>query len=173
MTTNSVQIDVAADIRLELDNGTFSQTFTPVRQIGEVDLVLEESNDLKVDVVPYRVKTRQGSRGCFSYLVTTSILVRKKFPQSVLDSAGRIPLAQTDLYVTLLQEINDFFLPSQETGASGRKLTNVPEATWQETEEKNEDGIIGPYSKYLNEEQQFIGIVRVTYEVSRIPVLLP
>ena len=167
--TASIQVDVAVGIVTELTSHSFSQSFTPRRQLGELDVNLKELNTLVVDVVPFKLTSRLANRGAIAYTCVTSIVIRKKFPANTLVS-GRIPLTQTDGLMSLMQEIHDYFTVSQQIPRTGRRLASVPEAVWMEHEEKNEDGIIGPYSKYLNEEQTFVGIIRVTYEVHRTPV---
>ena len=170
MTTNSVQVDIAAAIVTELNAHAFSTKFTAKRQAGEINYELKETSDVVVDVVPFSMKTKLGSRGTVDYTVVTSICIRKKIPSNEQGVDGWIPNAQVDPLFVLLQEINDYFIPSQDNGRSGRRLADAPEAAWVENTKENEDGIMGPYSKFLMEEKQFVGIVRVTYEVSRVPV---
>ena len=169
MTTNSVQIDVAQAIVDELNDHSFSLAFTAVRQAGEISYELT-NNDLAVDVVPFQMRCMLESHGTANYKVTTSICVRKKIATHEQGSDGWMPNTQIDPLFVLLQEINDYFMPSKDTGRSGRRLTGVEEAAWMENAKENEDGVFGPYAKYLREEKQFVGIVRVTYDVSRVPV---
>lgn len=160
----SVQIDVAEAIMVELNNHTFTQAFTAVRQAGEIDYELINSEELLVDVVPFSVKIAFADRGKLNYSVLTSICVRKKFNTLLQDdTTGRIANECVDPYFILVQEIHDYFY-YQQPSYSGRRLTDVPEAAIEEGAE-----ILAPFAKYLREMNMFLGIIRLPYEVYRSP----
>lgn len=163
MPNSSVQIDVAEAMLTEIQAVTFSQTIAAARQCGEIDVALEsDTNSFRVDIIPHSVKTGMADRKNVSYMVTTTVALRRKFPQSLQDAdTGLIPNTYLDPCFVLLQELHDFWVPAQP-GYSGRRLSTIPEASWQEGAT-----IEAPYAMYLKEENQFVGLVRVIYEVVR------
>ena len=167
---NSAQVDAAIGITEELTNGSFSQTFTPRRQYGDIDFVLAKENTLVVDVIPYEIRQDFSSRKGYDYNVVTTVCVRYKFPRGVrVDEV--IPATTIDPYMVLVQEISDFFSPTQPSG-SGRVLTSYQDATWQELPKlpyTEEPAILAPYDKYLRENDQFVGLVRIMYMFTRLP----
>lgn len=159
---NAVEVDIAEAIKDELNDATFSLAFDAERSEADATVPLTGLSTLRVDVVPWLPQPELDARGLITYAVDVDILIRKRFPPSDQDaSTGRIPTTETDALRYLRQEITEFFLPCQPN-QDGRALTDVADASWQET--KVISGMVRPHFK---QHRQFTAWLRVTYSISR------
>lgn len=135
------------------------------RNYADWELELRTLGELHVDVVPVEYsETELDGRGSVGYACAVDIGVRKKFGQPDLEKCGRIDLAEIDRLVLFVQELHEFFIKADSTDGTtiGRRLQDYTDASWRETT------IRSTYSaKHLREMQMFLGIVRVTYDVSK------
>lgn len=167
---DAVLIAVAKAITTELASADFGPAFTPVRNYGSDDLLLDELNELRVDVVPVGMTHQLLTRGSWEYVCQVDVGVRKRFDGRERDyGQGEIPIAEIDSLVELLQRIGEYFAP-ETPSQTGRRLTSLPEAVWSPTGESDNSGIefrAACVREHLRENGQYTGIVRLTYRVPR------
>lgn len=160
---SAIEIDIAEAIKDELNGEAFSQRFEAERNYADASKLLTDMDTLHVDVVPWRAESTLADRGELEYTVETDVVIRKRFGVTEQSpSTGEIPVATIDELMGLRQEISEFFTPSAVTGQTGRELTAVPNASWQETK------VMASYVRpHLKQNRQFTGWIRLTYQVSR------
>lgn len=155
----AVLIEVAEGVTNELrdavDDDEFEGLqFVPERSYAEWDDELPDLDCLHVDVVPVTYdETDLDARESVGYVVSVDVVIRKKFGQKHRTQNGKIDLEEIDRLVLLVEEIYELF--------SKARLTDYDEAIWKETR------ILSSYSrKHLREMSMFLGIVRISFDVS-------
>jgi len=157
-------VDIAAAIAAELDAAALSVEFTPQWSFADWDLELKDLDTLSVDVVPVNFTEEQETQGSWLVTCTVDIGVRKRFDaRQQVAATGRNARDEISTLVDLLQQIAEFWMPAQPD-YSGRKLADIPLATWQETKIKT-----AHVPRHLREMRQYTGIVQVVYEVEKPP----
>jgi hypothetical protein len=145
----SVLIDVADAVTAELNGHVFSQEFTATRTYADWDEQLS-TYELRSDVVPVAsMPTELDTRGSVNYLCSVDIGIRKKLEAGDSD---RVDAEIVDPLVRLIEEIHEWTI--------GKELNY--DATWESTI------FVAAYvPEHLRQNNQFTGIVRVTYSVSK------
>lgn len=160
MSTN-IPVEVAKAIALDIENHTF--TLSPEvhrRYMQEKDLILEDSDDLRIDVQVSDCVTNVITRGSTKYLCQTDIAVRKHFVTAEeVAATGEIDTDELDRLIFLVLEIHDFFARDSDDG-SGRRLATYNEAAFYSAEFRP---LYVP--AHLRQHRQFTGIVTVEYGV--------
>lgn len=160
---SAVEVDIAEAIKDELNNYDFGQSFTATRNYSDVATKLETLDQLIVDVVPWSSESSLEDRGELTYTVLTDILIRRRFGMPEQETgSGEIDTDEIDALMELRQKIGEYFTPSQVTGQDGRRLTDQPNAAWQET--KTMAAYVRPH---LRQFRQFTGWLRITYQICR------
>lgn len=161
---SAVLVTLADAITAELNAATWDGlSLEWERSYADWEIDLRTLGQLKGDVVPVAYdETDLDGRGSVGYACSVDIGVRKKFGQPELEQCGRIDLAEIDRLVLFVQELHEFFIAPSGSTTIGRRLQNYTTANWRETT------IRSTYSqKHLREMQMFLGVVRVTYDVSK------
>jgi len=143
-----MMIDVADAVAAELNGHSFSQEFTATRTYADWDEELTNSI-LRCDLVPVAsMQTDLETRGSVSYLCSVDIGLRKKLDAG---SGGHVTAATVDDLVRLVEEVHEWTI--------GRELDI---ATWDSTV------LVAAFvPEHLRQMNQFTGIVRITYSVSK------
>ena len=136
-------IDIADALVTELNDGTFSQTFTSKRFYRPV-FDLAEMKDLHVTVVPRSIEMEGATRSLVQHDYQIDIAVQKKVSDD----------AQIDGLMGLVQEIADFFRQ--------RRLAAMPQASWVKTENLP---VYAP--EHLEQFRQFTSVLTITFRVLR------
>jgi hypothetical protein len=160
----AVLVTLADAIAAELNAATWEGvTFKAVRSYADWELELKQLGELHVDVVPAEYpNTDLDSRGSVGYGLSLDIGIRKRFEQSDLEKCGAVVLAELDRLVLLVEEFHEFFIAPGNDTTIGRRLQDYPEASWRETAIR-----AAASAKHLREMQMFLGVIRVTYDVSK------
>lgn len=158
----AILVTVASAIYDELANLTLSESFTRYRSYGDWEDLLDDlSTTLRIDVVPNTCQSELFDRGSHLYECNVSILLRKRIPVGDRTN-GKINNSVIDKYIEDLQEIHEYFAPSQPN-LSGLRLASVQQARWLPA-----SGIKAPYSrKVLREHGQYSGWLNVVYGYPR------
>lgn len=129
-------------------------TFEPEWSFADWDDDLSDLDCLKVDVVPVTYdETDLDARESVGYVVSCDVVIRKKFSQKYRRQDGKIDRDEIAALVLLVEEIHEYLCKI--------RLTDYDEASWKETT------IRSTYSrKHLRELSMFLGIVRVSFDVS-------
>jgi hypothetical protein len=167
----AVLVKVSDGITVEVNAALEAGIFTGLQFKAESsyadfqDDELDDLDCLKVDVVPVGyTRTELDDRSSVLYVTASDIAVRKKFSEAQLTQSRRIKKSEIDRLVLFVQELHEFFLrPDAEEGVPiGTRLTTFPEATWRET------NIRTTFSRrHLRDLKMFLGVIRVSYEVSK------
>lgn len=167
----SLPNDVAAAIAAELNAAnSFVLDFQAERSYADWQLVLQDANELRVDVVPLSAKLRDETRGSWEYTVAVNVCIRFRFdPQFQDDETGRMRIEEIDRLADLTQQIGEFFMPCQ-TSQDGRALSDLEEAVLDTTAPDGgvEFPVIGS-AEHLQQHRMFLSIVRLTYRVPTGP----
>lgn len=163
----AVLIALADAIAAEVNAATWDGlSFEADRNYGDYDTNLPELGVLKVDVVPAEyadndIETRAPTVG---YQPTADIVIRKRFDQRDLEACGRIVKEELDRLVLFVEELHEFFIAPDTTDGTtiGRRLQTYTEASWNNTVIR-----ANASRKHLREHQMFLGVIRVTYDVSK------
>jgi len=160
--TKAIPVEVADAIAEELRAHTFTLKPETIHRgyIQDRDLFLSAASDLRLDVVVSDCTTEPASQEDTIYHCTTDIAVRKRFAAAERNADdGKIDEAEIDRLILLVQEIHDYFSRSS-VAMSGRVLSQYNEAIYEGVEFR--PIYDGPT---LRENQQFTGIVSVTFKV--------
>ena len=141
----AVITDIAEAVVVELNAGTFSQTFTAERAFLPV-FELSDLKNVRVTVVPKGVTIIPGGRAHNQHDYAIDVAVQKK-----LDVADN---AEIDPLMTLVDEIADFFRL--------KRLDSYPGAIWLKTD--NEPVFS---QEHLDQMRQFTGLLTFTFRVMR------
>lgn len=161
---SAVLVTLADAITAELNAATWDGLAPNwERSYADWDIGLKTIGQFKCDVVPVAYdETDLDGRGSVGYACSVDLGVRKKFGQEDLEKCGKIVMAEIDRLVLFIEELHEFFIAPSDDTTIGRRLQDYTEASWRETT------IRSTYSqKHLREMQMFLGIVRVTYDVSK------
>lgn len=158
--TNTAALVYVADLVTDvLNDAQFGEgvEFTAERSYADWDLMLEDADELRVDVVPVGHATSDlNSRGNSGYLVTLNIGIRKRFGQAESDQqTGRIDKAEVDRLVLLVEQIHELLCSYQQRNLA----SNV---AWRET--KITDTYV---AAHLRQDRQFTGLILCTFHVKR------
>lgn len=160
---SAVEVDIAEAIATALNAEEFSQSFAASMSYADIATALTETDELKVDVVPWKSESELADRGELEYTVETDIVIRKRFSvQDQVVTTQEINKDAINEMMQLRQEISEFFTPSQVTGQTGRSLSSQPNASWQST--KVMASFVRPH---LRQFRQFTGWLRITYQICR------
>ena len=165
----AVLIEVADAVSDALNGHDFGIPFTAQRSYADWNDELADLAEVKVDVVPFRSVPDLDSVGTYEIPVTIDILIRKHFDYSDQDSDQTIPNEIIDPLIKLVQDVWEFFAPSQANGAhTGRlTLTSGLSAAW---DSDNPARVMADYVRpHLRKMRQFTGWIRVGYVVSKEP----
>jgi hypothetical protein len=150
---------ITAELAVAQQGGRFVdlEAFTPQRSWADWKEDLDELDSLRVDVVGLSYdECELDTRKSVSYTCTTHVGVRRWFPNSQVQTGGRINREKIDRLVYFIQELNEFFCDE-----AGRRLATYPDAVWQATK------ILTTFNrKYLRDKRMFFGLLKVTYEAS-------
>jgi hypothetical protein len=152
--------DIAKAIAAEINAATWDREFTAVASFADWQAKLEEMRaTLLVDVVPgMKPSLELDDRGEVVHLCPCDIAVRYRLnAQDRDDATGRIQWEPVEECVTLLYQLAAYFLPSTDN-PSGRRLTTLPDAVWEETD------IVSLYNWRRLTESLYVGLIRVTYK---------
>jgi hypothetical protein len=145
----SVLIDVADAVAAELNGRVFSQAFTAVRAYADLEEQLSNPG-LRVEVVPVEhVPVDLQTRGSAVYACAADVVVRKKLAAA---GSSTVKADEVDALVSLVEELHEWLMM--------RELAY--EATWESTVL-----ISAVVHHHLRQWNQFTGIIRVTYSISR------
>jgi hypothetical protein len=156
---SSILIQVADAIAHELNGKAFSFEFEAARAYADFDEQLL-SDMLRAEVVPVGpLPTELDGRYSVAYQCSADIVLRKRFTPDDMEQvsgmdAARVKPCVVDPYVALVEEINEWLI--------AKRLTDMEDAVWRET-----SIVAAVVHKHLREWQQFTGILRVTYDVSK------
>lgn len=139
-------IDLADAVVVELEAGTFSQAFTPVRRILP-DFELAELATLRVSVVPKAVEITGATRASSQYDMQVDIGIQKHVGADRDDDVVGL--------CTLVDEIADWL--------RGRALGEAAYAQWVRT---LNDPIYAP--EHLLEKRVFTSVLTLTYRMVTI-----
>lgn len=137
--------DIADAVVVDLNAGSFSQTFTAQRAYLP-EFELPDMENLQVTVVPKGVTTLPGSRSRQQHEYTVDIAVQKKL-QTADD-------AEIDALMTLAEEVGDHL--------RFQRLPSFPNAMWLKTEN---DPVYA--QEHIRELRQFTSILTLTFRVAR------
>ena len=155
---NAVMVDVAEAVKTMLSAASLSQTFTLERSYADWDLELQPTDGLRVDVATVSTKqeanhdTREPS---LHYIVQVDVAIRRKFGPEHYSGTGRVPNAQIDPLILLVQEIHALFVQHRFSGNDGA-------IAW----EKSPQLMALPVIKHLRELKQFTAIIRLTFRAT-------
>ena len=141
----AVITDIAEAVVVQLNAGTFSQSFTAERAFLPV-FELSDLKNVRVTVVPKGLLIIPGGRSHNQHDYAIDVAVQKK-----LDVADN---AEIDPLMTLVDEIADFFRL--------KRLESYPNAIWLKTE--NEPVFS---QEHLDQMRQFTGLLTFTFRVMR------
>ncbi len=136
---------IAAAVVVELNAGTFSQSFTAARAYSP-EFELPDMETLQVTVVPKGVTTQPGSRSHRQHDYSVDVAVQQKL-QTADDT-------EIDALMTLAEEVGDHF--------RFQRLPSFPNAMWLKTEN---DPVYA--QEHIRELRQFTSILTVTFRVAR------
>ena len=135
------------------------------RSYANVRQKLEDLDTVRIDVVPWNSQPEIDSVGTFLWPCEVDILIRRRNTANEQNPSGELRKEEIDLLMRLVQDVYEFFLPSQATDPeqTGRLVT-FDEAHWEETR------MIAHYVRsHLAELRQFTGWIRLTYSVGKVP----
>lgn len=160
----SVEVLIAEAIAEEIRLKDFGPEFFVKRSYADVSVPLKDNDDeLRVDVVPFRSESSLVSRADLEYTVETDVLIRKKFTAKQQDvDSGEIQTEDVDELMKLRQDIEEYFASSQDTNQTGRQLTDIQDAVWQ-----NSRTMASYVRNHLRVHRQFTGWIRLTYLIAR------
>lgn len=145
----SALIDISDSVAAQLNEHVFRLEFTAERAYADIDEEIAHEG-LAVEVVPVeRVPTELETRGSVHYLCSADVVVRQKL---AVGEDGRVVSGDVDNLVALVEEIHEWLI--------ARELAN--EATWDSTVV-----IAAVVHRHLREWNQFTGIIRVTYSLTK------
>jgi len=140
-------LETADALTAAINSVTFSQSFTAARHYADLDAQLK-SLDLTVDVIPVeRIDIQMETRGHERSLCVCDLVLRKQ----IRADGGGVKLIDVNPLVSLLQAIENWL--------SGRELAH--DCMWQSCV------TTAVIHKHLREWNQYTGILRLTYAVSR------
>lgn len=137
----SVLLDTTDALAATLNEHNFSRPFTATRSYK--DWEAERVTALTVDVLPVGLMhTEMETRGSLLYQPAVDVVIRQTVP--IIN--GRVDADEVDALVSLVEEINEYIM--------GRD-------NWQSV-------VMNAVNhQHLREWQQFTGLIRVTYQVSK------
>jgi hypothetical protein len=162
---------VAAAVVALIEQGeaqsVFAHSITTERKY-DTNLQLEDTDVISVQVIPAISNRTRLSYNTWNRDIALDVMVRKRFPASSFDSDGLIAKEEVDVYVELLEQIDDWLAVRANS-----PLPAYDQATYIEDDTKEADnsivrelGIRFPYiPEHLRELHQYTGILRVAYHV--------
>ena len=157
---SAVLIPVADALTAALNGHVFSQPVTWERTYADWDLPLEKISDLRGDVVPVQdPKCELETRGSLVYSPAIDLVLRRKFAGEHLEQVPgveehRLKKADIDPLVALVEEVNEWL--------ATRELPTYADAVWQAP-----TIVAAVVHKHLRLYQQFTGVIRIGYSVSK------
>lgn len=141
----SVIIDISDALVAEINNGTFSQPVTAIREYVPC-YDLSEMHDLHVTVVPQEVRLAGGDRSRGQGDFSIDVAVQQKLQQG--DNA------EIDQLTGFTEELMDYL--------RAKRLTQYPNAAWLHTDQRV---LYAP--EHVIELRQFTSVFTLTYRVLR------
>lgn len=145
-------------LQTEMDANGFVRQFTPERNYQDQPLK-ETDSTLHVDVVhaANEITITSETRGTIRYTVPINIGIRKRLEPKEQDSeTGDLSRDDLDELTELTEQICEFFAPAKVLSNNAVSLGPATITT------------VAP-ENYLREHGQFLGIVRVTFQHSKVP----
>ena len=149
--------DTVGAVKTLIENGTFSVSFDTY-QSYDTELLLEDADSVRVDVVAGGMSCVSDSRVSLAYECDVDIALRYRFGVAATVAAdGSIDIDDIEDYLDVLEEIGEYL-----ADPDNRSLATKTSATWLR------NTILMPWvPEHLRTNRQYTGILRATYRVAK------